>query len=309
MDLNILISTVVTATAALIAIIGGFLISRVITLSSEQSGIRRKLREIKLDIHAKTQLLAEVEQNLLEEDKVDFIESHYEELIFDKVSLEEILKQEDGSYKDRTVKDLEPVVEELKQIDADLKELFSQHNVRYSSDLPKEYSEFIKVGFKDMKGRREWYEMLYDEYYYRLPEKPKTGPYGFPSIPTSNYSLPPNSLVNPARLQVSLQSYEQKRRDRDTYKKELAFLIRQEEEQKKILEDYGKPHGMWGGLIVLVFASIVGIVYPVILLPYPLETYNDEATKFLILGLFFSQLIALFVYLAFNMYRLTKDEK
>lgn len=309
MDLNILISTVVTATAALIAIIGGFLISRVITLSSEQSGIRRRLREIKLDIQAKTQLLEEVEHNLLEEDRVNFIESHYEELIFNGVSLLDILKREDGLYKGRTLKDLEPAVEELKQINTDLRMFFQEKHVEYSSDLPKEFNDVIKAGFKDMNGRKEWYEMLYDEHYYRLPEQPKTGPFGFPSIPTSAYQLPPNSIINPARLQVSLQSYEQKRRDRDTYQKEVTFLVRQEEEQSKILTDFGKPHGMWGGLLVLVYASIVGIVYPVTLLPYPLETYDDERTKVLVLLLFFSQLIALFIYLGINMRFLTEDEK
>lgn len=77
MDLNPLITTIVTATAALTAIIGGFLISRVITLSSEQSSIRRRLREIKIDITAKEQLYIEAEKNLLEEDREDIYIYHY----------------------------------------------------------------------------------------------------------------------------------------------------------------------------------------------------------------------------------------
>src|SRR5699024_3830435 len=58
MNLEVLISTIVTSTAALIAIIGGFLVSRVITLSSEQNGINRKLRELNNEINAKKNLLA-----------------------------------------------------------------------------------------------------------------------------------------------------------------------------------------------------------------------------------------------------------
>lgn len=44
MDSNLLISTV--ATAALIAIIGGFLISRVITLASERESQKQILRDV-----------------------------------------------------------------------------------------------------------------------------------------------------------------------------------------------------------------------------------------------------------------------
>ncbi|AZV41401.1 hypothetical protein BAOM_0789 [Peribacillus asahii] len=44
------------------------------------------------------------------------------------------------------------------------------------------------------------------------------------------------------------------------------------------------------------------------LLPYPADTYNDSLTKTFLLILFFSQLVALFVYLGFAMYKLTNDK-
>jgi hypothetical protein len=48
MDLNTLISNIVTSTAALVAIIGGFLISRVIiTLSSEKNGCEKEIERSK----------------------------------------------------------------------------------------------------------------------------------------------------------------------------------------------------------------------------------------------------------------------
>jgi hypothetical protein len=307
MDLNLLIATVVTATAALIAIIGGFLVSRVITLSSEQSGIRRRLREIKLDITAKEQLLSEVEENLLEEDRADFIGGYYTELIFDKIPLEVLLESMEGSYRGRSTKDLEPAVDELLRINTDLTKMFTGRGIKYSTDLPREFWNFAAIASEDLEGRRSWYELLYDEYQYQLPKRPKTGPPGFPILPDLDFTPP--RFSNPIQAQTEAQAYQQKKRDHDTYRNELSYLRQQESEQKKILEDYGKPHGMWGGLTVLVYASIVGIGYPVTLLPYPLQTYNDEATRILILLLFLSQLLALFVYLGISMYSLTKDEK
>ena len=307
MDLNLLIATVVTATAALIAIIGGFLISRVITLSSEQSGIRRRLREIKLDIKTKNQLLSEIEENLLEEDREDFINEHYIKLIFDKAPLEVIIETEEGSYSGRSTNDLKPVVDELLRINKHLQAMFEGSGIKFSTELPKEFGNFANIRSEDLEGRRSWYELLYDEYQYQLPKRPKTGPPGFPLL--TDFDFTPPRLPNPIRAQTNAHAYQQKKRDRDTYRNELSYLRQQESEQKKILEDYGKPHGMWGGLIVLIYASIVGIAYPVTLLPYPLQTYNDESTRVLILLLFLSQLFALFLYLGLSMYSLTKDEK
>lgn len=61
MDLNILISTIITATAALVAIIGGFLVSRVITMASEKQSIERRLKEIDNDLKIKKEMLDNIE--------------------------------------------------------------------------------------------------------------------------------------------------------------------------------------------------------------------------------------------------------
>ena len=75
-DLNILISTIISATAALVAIIGGFLVSRVITLSSEKNSIVRRLKEINNELSNKQEILDRVELILLEDDVDDFIHNH-----------------------------------------------------------------------------------------------------------------------------------------------------------------------------------------------------------------------------------------
>ncbi|WP_186579773.1 hypothetical protein [Aquibacillus kalidii] len=48
-----LLSTIIISTAALVAIIGGFLESRIISTSSDQNGIKRKIREINNELVAK----------------------------------------------------------------------------------------------------------------------------------------------------------------------------------------------------------------------------------------------------------------
>jgi len=46
MDLNGLINTIIASTAALVAIIGGFLVSRVLALSSERVAVERSLMRL-----------------------------------------------------------------------------------------------------------------------------------------------------------------------------------------------------------------------------------------------------------------------
>lgn len=307
MDLNPLITTIVTATAALTAIIGGFLISRVITLSSEQSSIRRRLREIKIDITAKEQLYIEAEKNLLEEDREDFIYEHYEDLTINKTPLKVVLENQSGVFRGRSTEELSSVVDEITSIDSALKKLFEDRGIRYSDDLPDELDNFKTLAPEALEGRKSWYELLYDAYKYKLPKRPKSRSPGLSPLADIEF-IPPPSFHN-IQTQSEAQAYQQKKRDRDTYKNEISYLKQQMLEQQKILEDFGKPHGMWSGLAVLVYASIVGIGYPITLLPYPKETYNDEGTRYLILLLFLSQLLVLFVYLGINMYLLTKDEK
>jgi hypothetical protein len=87
--------------------------------------------------------------------------------------------------------------------------------------------------------------------------------------------------------------------------KNIRFQI---DVQKKNLEAYGKPDGLWTGLIVIIYACAVGVIWPVTLLPYPEETYNDVLTKWVVLGLFFSALAFLFLYLAWSTFRLSHSD-
>lgn len=62
-DPNWLLATMAQAAAVLVAVIGGFLVSRVITLSAERRGLDRRVREIKEAAQEKESILREVRQN------------------------------------------------------------------------------------------------------------------------------------------------------------------------------------------------------------------------------------------------------
>ena len=62
-DPNWLLATMAQSAAAMVAVIGGFLVSRVITLTSERRGLDRRVREIGEKTEDKKSILDEVRQN------------------------------------------------------------------------------------------------------------------------------------------------------------------------------------------------------------------------------------------------------
>lgn|SRR5699024_10410887 len=300
MDLNILISSIITGTSALVAIIGGFLVSRVISLSSERSAIERRLREINNDISIKEEMYDRSVDLLLEEDADDFILEHYEALFFSEKSVEELLDKD--NYNDLTVEKVNPFIKQFYFVKDEVITLID----KYERDtLPKDFDDIID-GISELStpNKKTWYELVYDIIYENLPREQPTNSFG---IPHAIISPPINhNLIKPVSEQ---QRYREMVKERDLLSDDLKSLKTQKKEQKKLLDDYGTPQGMWSGLGVLIYACIVGIVYPSTLLPYPTEYYDDITTKWFVLGLFFSELVVLFVYLGFSLYRLTKESK
>ncbi|MED3627826.1 hypothetical protein P4478_12245 [Bacillus subtilis] len=295
MDLNGLISTITTSTAALVAIIGGFLVSRVISLSSEQTGIKRKIREIDNDLLAKKELLQNVEDYLLEDDARDFLEDNIIKIL-QQETLSEIINQDTNN--NRSEEELKPYFNEMQNI---IKELYTLINKleKFGDDFDDFYKE-NNHSLKDIE-KRDLYEIAYEGMMdlIRDSQSQNSDPFAIGLNLSSLSSFRPRS--------VNLE-YRDKSKERDRLDADIRVLELQIEEQRKILNDYGKPHGVWGGFAVLVYACIVGIIYPSMLLPYPTETYNDNLTKYWLLFLFFSQLVALFVYLAFAMFKLMKNK-
>jgi hypothetical protein len=297
-NLNILISTIISSTAALVAIIGGFLVSRVITLSSEKNAIVRRLREIDNELNNKKKMLDRIELILLEEDVDDFIHEHAKEILIEEISIKDILDSDDST--DLTEDELKPYIEKLYKIFKHLMKLIEETANDYA--LPSNFDDFVKNKGIKIDEKKNWYELVYRTIWNALPEATLSNPlWGVNLKPLISNSALINS-VSP----VTSQIYRDRVKERDKLEDEIQILTGMKEEQEKILRDYGKVSGLWGGLAVLIYACIVGITIPSTLLPYPLNTFDDVATKQHLLALFFSELIALFVYLAVSMYKLTK---
>lgn len=295
MDLNTLISTIVTSTAALVAIIGGFLVSRVISISSEQNGIKRKIREIDNDLIAKKEIKANIEKYLFEDDLNDFMsKKNIKRLVLYSKSLEEIIEEDEFTY--LTKEELQPHFDQLRSI---AKELFAKIEELDEDEISNSFNEIKEqVGGFKYPEREKWYKRVFEVLNDEATKSQQTGILS----QVYNYDIPISTIAPNS-------DYKDKKKELGQIEDEIKIIELQKKAQVELLSNYGKPVWIWSGIGVLFYASLVGIIYPSTLLPYPLETYNDGLTKWFLLSLFYSQLLALFVYLSFAMYKLTHSDE
>lgn len=271
----------------MVAIIGGFLVSRVITLSSEQSGIQRRLNEIINEIDTKEEILSDIETYLLNEDALDFVKDNARDIVEKQKKLEEILKSDE--YTNRNLEELIPFINDFEEAFKELLDLSRK------IELPESFSDFWVENNINLSNpnKKEFYEIAYDLLIELIEESRPSNPFSFHPLKVPNIT-PVNKYYH----------HQMKEKERLEY--ELKLLKNQKDEQKKISLDYGNPKGIWGGMFVLIYSCIVGIIYPVTLLPYPVNTYNDVLTKWFLITLFISELTILFAYLSLATRRLTK---
>ncbi|MGX1266799.1 hypothetical protein RKD55_004743 [Rossellomorea marisflavi] len=278
-----LLTTVISSTAALVAIIGGFLVSRVIAIASEQGGVQRKMREINNDIEAKEGLKDSAINYLFEDDLYDFVDN--------ADVIEGIIRS----------KDLETIVEEAKYELLSIEELRPHYNLLREIQHEIMYREIFSLEeLKETHGlkhpeRLYWYECIM-EGLETMREEKRSG-----SLLASHFTLRP---MGPPR---NNHEYLEKKKELGQLEAELTILGAQKEEQEHILEDFGKPKYVMSGLGVLAYAAIVGIIYPSTLLPYSTNTYDDTLTKWWVLSLFFSHIMAIFTYLFMAMKGLSSN--
>ena len=296
MDLNGLISTIISSTAAMVAIIGGFLVSRVITLASEKNGILKKIKEIDKELDIKISFCDSAREVVQNEDIDDFVNEYAEDILLHQKSVEDILKEDHYIELEKNI--IDSTVNKILEIYE-----FIINEIESTDDgylLPNDFYEFTRDNYIKINEDNRWYVLIYDLI--------------LNQIPGQSSSFPFKDIINAAsdmgsfKPILSVQEYKAKVSKVKVLEDDIKLLKALRSAEVDILEGYGKISGLWGGLAVLIYACIVGIIVPSFLLPYPLNYYDDSATRMTLLLLFISELIAIFSYLGFSMFRLTKHD-
>jgi hypothetical protein len=164
--------------------------------------------------------------------------------------------------------------------------------------LPDDFYEFTRDNDVEINDDKRWHVLIYDLILSQIPQQPSNFP--FHDIINSV------SDIGNFKPIISSQEYKANVSKVKALEDDIKVLKALRSAENDMLNGYGKISGLWGGLAVLIYACIVGMIIPSFLLPYPLNYFDDSATRMTLLILFVSELIAIFSYLGFAMYRLTR---
>lgn len=311
MDLTSLITTIITSVAALVAIIGGLLVSRVISLANDQHFYKRELGKLETTRNNKISELNQHHGELKREIPEHFFCKNVLYRIAKGETFEELLRShdipviDDGSSIDYDIKDLllahyngrKIISEEVKTVCTSkgatfsfdtLSEKISSSEYFYDKDKKSLYTDFLAI-----------HEAL-------CKEETNVSPESYTAKYESATSI---FYKDMSTVRVGLPNYLEKLiSDTRILSHEIDASYEQEEELVSLSNDYLKTVGVWIGLGVLIFASLIAIIYPSTLLPYPEDYYDDAKTKVLLITFFIIALLAIFGYIAGYLVQLTRNK-
>lgn len=170
--LALFLTTVATATAALVAIVGGLLVSRVVSLATESSGLAQRRDDLTSALSLELTRRHELATRLLRWDALDVLADHFDELAGDDPHPDlAVWIREAGSS--RTVEEVRPFLNEsIERLQAARRELLPLFTDGGRND---DLDDAVRAGEADPPpGEKLYYEeawwRLKDDYPYQAPE-------------------------------------------------------------------------------------------------------------------------------------------
>lgn len=257
------LSTIITSSAALVAIIAGFLVSRVISISSEQNAIHRRIKSLRTNRENMETRYKHLKQRIKEEE-YRLLETYYLEFFMKKMGL--FLLVNLNPNKERVSK--ESLYQEIEKEDFSI--------------LSKE--ELIA----HIEKIRSYLYKLADAYANK--EKQLSSNYDFDTVYKHiKHDDFPNDLAKEKELYKRFSMfidrnsyYEDKIKIKQTNEHEenltqldsdIHSLDKEINGQQHLLTEYAYPSGVCGALVVLTLSIILGVILPSIVLTLQIEFF------------------------------------
>jgi hypothetical protein len=293
-----LLATLAQSSTAIVAIVGGFLVSRLVALSSEREGIRRQLRAA-LDREALTRNDYEpIHQARLENSKDQFFDAVIDEIIEAEgkhVNLDELT--EENIRRGSSFEELRPYAEELNTLVATAcKEV--EAKIKPGDDRRLSLEDLQARGLQVGKQSIDLYEQVVYHYAEQLPNNsiglisPLITPFATPSW---------RHEIDARRLDESISAEAQLKGELLATEKEIQRL-------KDELQRIGKPVGVVSAVWVLGLLSLLGIVFPVVVMATEPETLSP-LLRWLLVSSFIIGLIGLLAYTVWYHRQLNGQER
>ncbi len=306
-DPNWLLATMAQSAAAMVAVIGGLLVSRVITLSSERRGLDRRVREIRERTDDKKSLLGEVRQNRQDISWEWFLDLAVEDSAKSRGNVSDEKLAEDHWV--RGVPDSDEMLEMATALNTKMRvacrriedlstrppkpssalaphlEPYGQHaeklldNLGVSSPSGRLRSH-IEQQLEIPTGEKPIYQAALDEI---VPKEPSIIP---------EFAIPPGLVSGEAEARDYQKLVDEERE----LTLEVLTLKREEQFFAGELAKVARPPGLGWSIATLAYITTVGVVIPVVALatrPVP----SGLASRRTLVLLFISGLVVLFIYL------------
>ncbi|MEK5176757.1 hypothetical protein NST63_26815 [Heyndrickxia sp. FSL W8-0496] len=262
-----LLTAIITISAGLVAIIGGFLVSRLIALSSERNSIQGKISEYQQEIKRINEKIDEQNKELYKIDLKWFSQKAFSNNDFHIPPLSELVKDEFINIGKRTEEELKPIYEDIvkrrgdflegaraPKMDSKVKDVLS--NIKLS-DLNLPFTIPIKTEEELEKEKKQK----------RATER-------------NNYHTSRKQHLDVIK----------------ELEKEKKYWDEKIEDNQLLLKHVGKPRGIVGGIVFIVMSIIFGIVTPICYLPMKSGDMT-ESLRYVFLGGLFVILLYFIIYL------------
>lgn len=266
--------------ATIIAIIGGFIASKLISISSDRDSILDKIKELDDELNMKTEMYEEINQEVNDYYALDFIRDNVSELV-DNKGIDSVYKTEEKTrldysiieqYWQRAIK----ICEEIAGLDGE--QFCDKNSDKVPVVLAKKYLnkydyEVCKIISREITSRTREQNL--------------------------NLFGVSSSLINivPPTREFWYQKKMEEVDNLKIYIEELTFEKEQYQEKKKQLR---KPKGMKSGLAIFITFSICGVFFPLMcaLLIGAGCINNGLVVSIIVLLLFGGCVLVTFIYMA-----------
>ena len=304
MDPNPLLSTTATAAAALVAIVGGLLVSRVINLASERSGLEQRLADLRARLTAVQVRSDAFEERLLRWDVREVLWEGRNQ--FAKGGALDIEAMIDEAGVERTVEELRPFVDEeaarYRAIREHLSPAFADGHPGVTLDDLREDNVLV-IDREDETA----YELAWDALEAENPKpRRRSDLFGmdYSALLSASTINPDWRTVHAIRNTAEATEHATLRRDADDARHQVETLSVQIEQTELALARVARPDGVTGGLWVLGYMTVTGVLFPLGLMASGVESMDWRGATPVVV-LFASGVGLLMAYVGVEVHRMT----
>lgn len=289
-DLTAVLTTIAAASASIVAILGGFIASKMIAISSERSAALDRLKQIDEELNFRVSERDKIQVENDEDDALDFIRDAVDDLYVGN-SLENVYSAEDHPY--ISIEALKPYWDRAVTLKEKFREQVEKRDTLNDDYIPESlllavkeddfgYEVLLALG-KKLKKRICAAERARDK---------ASNPFGFVAPDISDLETPVAT--------GSGYAYQKNCEAIQEHGSAIALLELQKKQCNEQIQMLKKPRGMKLGLVIFALFAAVCIIAPLVASPFSTESYKDFViAKAVFLGLFGVGLASIFGYLVY----------